>query len=57
MTPNIIVTRLPLADPAMPPVPLQKRLTDLCEVEHIAGYRLAAAFVVQFELILIFELP
>jgi len=52
MNPSTIVTRLPIVDV----LPLNKRLTDLCEIEWIAGYRLASSFVVSNEIILIFQL-
>jgi len=52
-----IVARLPIEDTSAPPIPLDKRLADLCDTQYIAGYRLRTMCEVDDELIVIFQLP
>jgi hypothetical protein len=49
-----LVMKIPLVDPS---APLEQRITDICDVEHAAGYRLSAGVVINADLVLIFQLP
>ena len=53
-----IVVRVPLVDTSIPPIPLEKRISDLCAVEDAAGYKLVGfTTVVGNDLLFIFQKP
>lgn len=48
------VLRVPIAGLPTEP-PLDQRLTQLCDVQWVAGFRLAASFLAGMDIVLIFQ--
>lgn len=51
---NTRVLRVPIVGQPTEP-PLDQRLTQLCDVQWVAGYRLAAAFLAGMDIVLVFQ--
>jgi hypothetical protein len=53
---STLVIRVPLVDTSIPPIPLEKRISDLCAVEDAVGYRLVGfTAIVGNDLLFIFQ--